>query len=125
MKISSEQFVFLVRRSWRNLLRSLPADLKTAAQDISVIIEDKPSKLTARETDNDELLGIYDGTPLNERYAGQVFHSTNVICIYRITLEESCNDLAELKREIRITLIHELGHHLGFDEEELAEMGLD
>lgn len=125
MRISSEQFSSLVDKSWRNLLRSLPDDLKAAAKDLSILVEDKPSKQSVRETEDDDILGIYDGTPLSERYAGQVFHSTDVICIYRISLAESCRNLQELKREIRITLIHEMGHHLGFDEEDLAGMGLD
>jgi predicted Zn-dependent protease with MMP-like domain len=125
MRISNELFIPLVEKSWRNLLRSLPDDLRNAARDITVLVENRPSEQTAEETGDDDLLGLYDGTPLAERYSGQVFNSANVICVYRIPLAESCRNLQELKEEIRITLIHELGHHLGFNEEDLIERGLE
>jgi predicted Zn-dependent protease with MMP-like domain len=47
------------------------------------------------------------------------------ISIYRIPLEESFPDPAELREEIRITVLHELGHYFGLDEDRLAELGYD
>ena len=62
--------------------------------------------------------------PLPEREFGDPVEPDR-ITIYRLALEESFPDPAELRDEIRITVLHELGHYFGLDEERLAELGYD
>jgi predicted Zn-dependent protease with MMP-like domain len=74
---------------------------------------------------NEDLLGLYEGVPLNERHIDEIIESHDRITLYRMPLAAECRNESDLKKEIKLTLIHELGHHLGFTEEELFERGLE
>ena len=101
----------------RAALDSLPPELATALQNIAVLIEDE----NAEEPD---LFGLYEGTPLPERgdTAGAL---PDTITIYRLPLEEEFPDPRELQREIRVTVLHEIGLYFGLDEDRLAELGYE
>ena len=101
----------------RAALDELPPHIAEALQNVAVVVEDE----NAEEPD---LLGLYHGVPLPERgdMAGTL---PDRISIYRIPLEESFPDPDELRSEIRITVLHELGHYFGLDEDRLAELGYD
>jgi predicted Zn-dependent protease with MMP-like domain len=118
MRIPRERFEILSRTIWRTLLRSLPSDMKSEAKKLVIIIEENAPH-------NEDLLGLYEGIPLNERHVGEVIESHDRITLYRIPLIKECRSDTELRREIKLTLIHELGHHLGFTEEDLYERGLE
>ena len=72
--------------------------------------------------DDPDLLGLYEGVPLPERgdWAGAL---PDRIRIFRLPLEESFPDPAELEQEIRVTVLHELAHYFGLDEDRLDELG--
>lgn len=108
-----------VSREYANLLKKLPRDVSEQARSIAFIVEDRPHGDT-----NDDTLGLYEGISLAEATITDLTIPGRII-IYRIPLMESCTGIRELRKEIRITILHELGHHLGFDEDELAERGLD
>jgi predicted Zn-dependent protease with MMP-like domain len=100
----------------RAALESLPADLRQAMSNVEIVVEDE------NEEDPD-LFGLYLGIPLPERhdYAGVL---PDKIAIYRLPLEaEFGHDAELLVEEIRITVIHELAHHFGLDEDRLTELG--
>ena len=101
----------------RAALDELPPHIAEALQNVAVVVEDE-------NADDPELLGLYHGVPLPERgdMAGAL---PDRISIYRIPLEESFPDPDELRSEIRITVLHELGHYFGLDEDRLAELGYD
>ncbi|MEP7225481.1 MAG: metallopeptidase family protein [Actinomycetota bacterium] len=101
----------------RAALDELPPHIAEALKNVAVVVEDE----NAEEPD---LLGLYHGVPLPERgdMAGTL---PDRISIYRIPLEESFPDPDELRSEIRITVLHELGHYFGLDEDRLAELGYD
>jgi predicted Zn-dependent protease with MMP-like domain len=82
---------------------SLPPDLRAAIRNV-------------------DLFGLYEGVPLPERgdWAGEL---PDRIRIFRLPLVESFPDPAELEREIRITVLHELAHYFGLDEERLDDLG--
>ena len=81
----------------------------------SISIEDE-------NPEDPDLLGLYHGVPLTER--GDVAGlPPDTISIYRIPLEESFPDPDELRDEIRITVLHELAHYFGIDEDRLEELG--
>ncbi len=101
----------------RAALDELPPDLAQALQNIAVVVEDE-------HPDDPDLFGLYHGVPLPERgdMGGQL---PDKISIYRIPLVESFSDPAELREEIRVTVLHELAHYFGLDEARIAELGYE
>lgn len=96
---------------------SLPADIASALDNIVLLIEDE-------HPDDPDLFGLYEGIPLPERgdMAGEL---PDRITIFRIPLEEEFPYPADLEREIRITVLHEIGHYFGLDEDRLTQLGYD
>jgi predicted Zn-dependent protease with MMP-like domain len=101
----------------RAALDELPEQIAGALRNVVVVVEDE-------NPEDPDLFGLYHGVPLPERgdMAGQL---PDKISIYRIPLEESFADPDELREEIRITVLHELGHCFGLDEERIAELGYE
>lgn len=101
----------------RAALDELPPHIASALENVAVVVEDE-------NPEDPDLLGLYHGVPLPERgdMAGSL---PDTISIYRIPLEESFPDPAELREEIRITVLHELGHYFGLDEDRLADLGYE
>ena len=101
----------------RAALDSLPPNVAAALKNVAVVVEDE-------NAEDPDLLGLYHGVPLPERgdMAGVL---PDTISIYRIPLEGSFPDPIELRDEIRITVMHELGHYFGLDEDRIAELGYD
>ena len=99
----------------RRALESLPPHLARALDNVAVVVEDE-------HPEDPDLFGLYDGVPLTERgdTAGSL---PDRITIYRLPLEESFSDPDELEREIRITVLHELAHLFGIEEERFDEVG--
>ncbi len=99
----------------RRAIASLPPGLAAAVANIEIAVEDE-------HPDDPDLFGLYEGIPLPERgdWAGEL---PDRIRIFRLPLEESFPDPAELEDEIRITVLHELAHYFGIDEERLDELG--
>jgi predicted Zn-dependent protease with MMP-like domain len=100
----------------RAALDSLPPQLREAMSNVEIVVEDE-------NREDPDLFGLYLGIPLTEResYAGVL---PDKIAIYRLPLEEEFgDDPAVLEDEIRITVIHEIAHHFGIDEDRLAELG--
>lgn len=103
-------------------LASIPDDILGHLENVAVTVEDEPSAEDLRELgmDEDELLfGLYHGIPLPEREVTSYGGLPDRIAIYRLPLLEACTSRRELLREIRDTVIHEVGHYFGFDEHEL------
>jgi predicted Zn-dependent protease with MMP-like domain len=96
-------------------LDSLPPDLHQAVQNLELSVEDE-------HPDDPDLFGLYEGVPLPERgdWAGAL---PDRIRIFRRPLVESFPDPAELEDEIRITVLHELAHYFGLDEDQLDHLG--
>jgi predicted Zn-dependent protease with MMP-like domain len=102
----------------RAALDSLPPRIARALDNVAVVIEDENPA-------DPDLLGLYEGVPLPERGQGYAGQLPDRITIYRIPLEESFEDPAELREEIRVTVLHELAHYFGIDEDRLEELGYD
>ena len=97
-------------------LASLPADLREAMSNVEIVVEDG-------NPEDPDLFGLYFGIPLTERgeYAGVL---PDKIAIYRLPLEDEFgDDPALLEEEIRVTVLHEIAHHFGIDEDHLEELG--
>ncbi len=100
----------------RRAIDSLPDDLREAMSNVAILVEDE-------NPEDPDLYGLYTGVALTERtadYSGL----PDTIEIYRRPLEEDFgDDPAELEHEIRVTVLHEIGHHFGIQEDRLRELG--
>jgi predicted Zn-dependent protease with MMP-like domain len=101
----------------RAALDELPPHLARALRNVAVVVEDE-------NTEDPDLFGLYQGVPLPER-GDDVGLLPDKISIYRIPLEECFPDPDELREEIRVTVLHELAHYFGLDEDRLEELGYD
>ncbi len=98
-------------------LESLPPALRDAMSNVEIVIEDE-------NPEEPDLFGLYTGIPLTERDSGYAGVLPDKIEVYRIPLEEEFgHDPALLEEEIRVTVIHELAHHFGIDDDRLTELG--
>jgi predicted Zn-dependent protease with MMP-like domain len=110
----------------QDVMASLPEPFAGLLEQIPVVVDPWPSaEVMAREPDVEHLCGLYVGPSLAEWNATDALPETTVIYLFQRPLEDSCDSRAELAAQIRITLLHELGHALGFDEEGLERIGLE
>ena len=94
----------------------IPPQLAQAIDNVVILVED-------RNPEEPDLLGLYEGIALTERdttYAGAL---PDTITIYRDTLLEFCDTEADVVEEVAITVIHEIAHHFGIDDDRLHELG--
>ncbi|MFO0837551.1 MAG: metallopeptidase family protein [Phycisphaerae bacterium] len=114
-------------RAVQAALASVPAEFKPYLENVMIEVRGRPDCALMREHDMPEdVLGFYAGTPLEER--GPEFghgHLPDRIYIFRDNLCEMCESRDELIEEIGITVLHEIGHHFGLDEDRLEELGYD
>jgi predicted Zn-dependent protease with MMP-like domain len=102
----------------RAALDELPPHLAAALENLAVVVEDE-------NPDDPDLFGLFQGVPLTERSSSATPGPPNKISIYRLPLEDSFPHPDDLREEIRITVLHELAHYFGIDEERLFELGYD
>ena len=108
-------------------LAAIPSPFREHLAEVAIVIDDEPSADQLRDNgiDTDEgLYGIYEGVPITE-YGADWVAMPNRITLFRLPLEEDFPDPDELAEEVRITVIHELAHHLGIDDNRLGELGVD
>lgn len=96
-------------------LDALPEELGRLMHNVAVVVEDRHP--------TEDLLGLYEGIPLTERddYGGLVM--PDVISLYRLPLCEMCVDEDDLVEEIAVTVVHEIAHHFGIDDDALHAWG--
>jgi predicted Zn-dependent protease with MMP-like domain len=98
-------------------LESLPPDLRRAMSNVEIVVEDE-------NPEDPDLFGLYLGVPLTDRGSSYAGVLPDKIAIYRLPLEdEFAGDPEALEDEIRITVLHEVAHHFGIDEDRLSELG--
>jgi len=94
---------------------------------VAIVIEDEPSRVQRREAGlhpDEGLYGLYEGIPRTE-YAADWAFVPNKITLFSRSLLEDFPDPVELEHEVWITVVHELAHHLGIEEDRLHELGVD
>jgi predicted Zn-dependent protease with MMP-like domain len=122
MRLSRERFEELTFEIAEELLAELPPDLRAEAETVILEIADYPTPEQA-PGEGRTLLGLYEGVPLVERHADSLLLQPDRITLFRGPLQSLARTEVELRRQIRKTLIHELGHFFGFDERELHARG--
>ena len=108
-------------------LAAIPSPFREHLAEVAIVIDDEPTadQLRSNDIDDDEgLYGIYEGVPITE-YGADWVAMPNRITLFRLPLEEDFPDPDDLAEEVRITVIHELAHHLGIDDDRLGELGVD
>ncbi|MFF2012582.1 metallopeptidase family protein [Streptomyces sp. NPDC058195] len=113
LEMTREAFEELVA----DALDTIPPELTRIMDNVAVFVEDEPP------ADDPELLGLYEGTPLTERgewYAGVL---PDRISIYKNPTLRMCETPDEVVHEVAVTVVHEIAHHFGIDDERLHELG--
>jgi len=120
------------RRAFEKLvekaLERLPEEFRQALDNLVIVIEDWPDPAIVEEItgDSEEVLyGLFTGTPLPERRFDDSGDLPAVIALYQGPLEEDFPERSELAREVEITLVHELAHFMGFDEDAVRKYGYE
>ena len=121
MPVSRQQFEAWVYAIAEALLAELPPALRAEAATIVLEVADRPTP--AQDPDGEGLLGLYEGVPLVERRPDDLRWEPDRITLFYAPQIAQAASAAEVRREIRVTLIHELGHFFGFDEAELEARG--
>lgn len=124
MRVSTEEFEKLVQRA----IADIPGELRGYLDNIIVEIEPMPSPQDLAEVgidDPTELLGLYHGTPLTERSVESGMQLPDRISIYQRNIEAVCDSHDEIVEQVRTTVLHEIGHFFGMDEEDLFDVGYD
>jgi predicted Zn-dependent protease with MMP-like domain len=114
------------RREFENVVREtiekLPEQFYDALENVAIVVREEPDPRDRNPSDRDhdapELLGLYYGTPLTERGSGHTGFPDRIE-IYRGPILRTCNTTAEIVAEIRDTVIHELGHHMGLSDDDM------
>jgi predicted Zn-dependent protease with MMP-like domain len=114
------------RRLVREALDGIPEEFARHLHNVAVVVEDEPSPTQLRSAGldprRDTLYGLYQGVPLPQR--GHDFAALpDRITIFRRPLEQACRTRAALRREIQVTVVHEIAHFFGIDDERVRELG--
>ena len=122
--LSDEEFEAAVG----DALDTIPGELADQMDNVVILVRDEPEPelLTADDYDEDglpTLLGLYDGIPLTERDDAWSVVLPDRILIFKGPLERWCANREELTAEIGVTVIHEVAHHFGIDDDRLHELG--
>ncbi|MDH4048438.1 MAG: metallopeptidase family protein [Gammaproteobacteria bacterium] len=102
-------------------LAALPEWVREAMQNIKVLVEDEAGEHL--DPDGEGLLGLYTGVPLTERESGNAGELPDVIYLFRIPHLEMGLPAEALREEIAKTLIHEIAHYFGIDDDHLEDIG--
>lgn len=123
--LSPEAFEAVVEQA----LAELPEPVRRWLGNVAVTVEDLPGAeelLSSEPPLSPSLLGIFRGSPVGDKASMDPWsHFPSSITLFQTNLERMARDEDELREEIRITLLHEVGHFLGLDEDRLRELGLD
>ena len=112
MDVTADAFEALVEEA----LEALPEQLLEGLDNLFYVIEDEPE-------DGSDTLGVYEGTALTERDGYGYGQLPDRVVLFQGPLTRMCEDEDELYDEIWITLVHELGHYHGIEEDALHELG--
>jgi len=115
-----EHFVKVVEAA----LDSLPQEFRNRIRNVAVLVEDKPPNQPSRRSGQQRrlLLGVFHGVPTTKKSIFDLPSGPDHIVLYQKNIEAVCASEAEVREQIRLTVIHELGHYFGLDEEHLKDV---
>ena len=113
--MSRERF----ERCVEDALDGIPDDIAALIDNVVILVEDVPP-----EDEPEDLLGLYDGVALTERDSWWAAGSLpDRLFIFRLPILDICDTVDDVVREVRITVLHEIGHYFGLDEDRLDDLG--
>jgi predicted Zn-dependent protease with MMP-like domain len=120
-RVSKARFYELVEKA----LADVPEEFARFLEEVPVEVLDQPSQriLDAAGVTHGLLLGLYRGRPLTKRHVEDSGVLPDVIYIFQNPIETVCRNEDELIRQVRITVLHEIGHHFGLSEQDLDKLG--
>ena len=107
-------------------IKELPEEFRNKLENVAIIVEDYPSDelLERMEVpEGDTLFGLYEGVPLPERGHFNAPVLPDRILIFQREIEDACDSPEEVKEELKITLVHEIAHFFGLDDDYLEQIG--
>ena len=113
LEMDRERFDALVDQA----LDGIPDELASLVRNVVVLVEDEAPE------DDPDLLGLYEGVALTERWGDPMMQLPDRIFVFRGPLLDMCESEEELVEEVRITVVHEVAHHFGIDDDRLHDLG--
>jgi predicted Zn-dependent protease with MMP-like domain len=115
-----EHFVKVVEEA----LDSLPQEFRRRIRNVAVLVEDVPPNQRPPKLGQQRqlLLGVFHGVPTTKKSIFNLPSGPDHIVLYQKNIEAVCSSEAEVRKQIRLTVIHELGHYFGLDEEQLKDV---
>jgi predicted Zn-dependent protease with MMP-like domain len=122
------------------VLASLPSEFQTRLQNVAILVEDAPSitprsrlgtkrrpgprpkPRSGRSERQELLLGLFQGVPRTRKSVFDIATGPDRIVLYQKNIEAICSNDTEIREQIRLTVIHELGHYFGMDEDQLKDV---
>jgi predicted Zn-dependent protease with MMP-like domain len=117
--LSSEEFENLID----DALNELPAELAARISNLHIVVEELPRPEDVEDGDVQGLLGLYEGVPLTQRAAEYYGFLPDRITLYKSNIEDEAGTPEAVREVIRRTVIHEMAHHFGIDDDRLDELG--
>ena len=120
ISISREQFERLVHKA----LSNIPPNIRLSIQNVDIVVDNVASmnQIAGTGIENEmELLGLYEGIPITERY-GYDMVLPDKITLFQKPIEAICDNQEQITEEISKTLIHEIAHHFGLDDNHLDQL---
>ncbi len=121
VRLTRRQFLRLVQQAYE----ALPDNVTKALQNLEVVVERWPSRDLLDDLGDVrsyELLGLYIGVPLPDR-GSELPQLPDLIYLFQRPIERRCSRPQEVVEEVRVTLLHEVGHYFGLEEEDLERQG--
>ncbi len=106
----------------REVLDSLPEEFRNRIRNVAVLVEDFPSGRSPSRQPHKLLLGIFHGVPMTKKSVFDLPTGPDYVVLYQRNIEAVCSTEAEIREQIRRTVIHEFGHYFGMNEEQLKDV---
>ena len=116
-RVKERDFDELVERA----LEGVPKELSELLENVVIVVDDWPEEHMLAEGEHDTLYGLYEGVPITQR-GSDYYGLPDKITVFRGPLERDFPP-DELEEEIRVTVVHEIAHYFGFDEDRIEELG--
>jgi predicted Zn-dependent protease with MMP-like domain len=111
----------------REAIGEIPAELRRRVSNVDVVIEQRPTAADRKLAGigrGQLLLGLYHGIPITDRGENYNLVMPDKISIYQESIEAVSDDEDEVREQIRVTVLHEIAHYFGIDDERLHELGM-
>jgi len=107
-----------------DVLDSLPKEFRSRIRNVAVLVEDLPPNQSASGSGRPRrlVMGIFHGVPATKKSVFDLPAGPDYVVLYQKNIEAVCSNEAEIREQIRRTVIHELGHYFGMDEDQLKDV---